>query len=228
MKKGPLTLSCFLAFMLFAVATPPAIAEPSPDTLSPLRSRLLDGETVIHLFRNDDDVIDVSGSIYIRSTPERIWSYITDYNNLASTMPRVKKSRLVEENGNLKIVDQTSKTGVLFIKIKFNTRSAIIESFPDTLSFDLISGDFKTFSGQWILTPDENRNGTFLSWSAVVKPDFPAPGFIIDAVQKRDLKELLETIRELSETGMSSPSRKNLPDPAASLPQKLEEHPQVM
>ncbi len=166
-------------------------------------TRLLAGETLISLVRNDDDVIDVSGSIYIESMPEEIWAIITDYNNLAETLPKIRKSRLVEENGDIKIVEQTSKTGVLFIKIKFSSKVAIRESFPDTLSFDLISGDFDVFNGRWLLKRNGNL-GTFVNWSARVKPDFDAPGFIIDAVQKRDLRELLEVIRDLSETGSTT------------------------
>lgn len=204
MKKGiaPVVLVNILLLLFLAA---PSFAEPSKEQLSTEQTRLLDGETVITLQRNDDDIIDVSGSIYIRSIPKTIWAVITDYNNLANTMPKVKESRVVQENGNVKIVDQTSKTGVLFIKIKFSTRMAITEIFPDTLSFDLISGDFDTFNGKWVLTPYKEEKGTFLSWSAEVKPDFSAPGFIIDAVQKRDLRQLLETIKELSEFGVVLP-----------------------
>ncbi len=154
---------------------------------------------MIDLHRNTDDIIGVSGSVYVRSKPASIWNIITDYNNLANTMPGVRQSKVVEDRGNVKIIDQTSKTDVLFIKIKFSTRMIITENFPETLSFELISGDFKTFNGKWVLTPDEHLNGTFLVWTAQVNPDFSAPDFIVDAVQKRDLRELLETIRDLSE-----------------------------
>ncbi|NEX13588.1 MAG: cyclase [Prosthecochloris sp.] len=188
------------ALLLLMSHTPAATGENTQDDPALTRQRLLEGETVIDLHRNTDDIIDVSGSIYVHSKPATIWNIITDYNNLAHTMPRVRESRVVEDKGNIKIIDQTSKTGVLFIKIKFSTRMTITENFPETLSFELISGDFKTFNGKWVLTPDKSRNGTFLVWSAQVNPDFSAPDFIVDAVQKRDLRELLETIRELSES----------------------------
>lgn len=175
----------------------PAFAELPPEELSTKQTRLLDGETVISLQKNDDDSFDVSGSIYIHSIPETIWAIITDYDNLANTMPRLKKSRIIQDNGNIKIIEQTSKTGALFIKIKFSTRMKITETFPNTLSFHLISGDFETFNGSWVLTP--HTEGTFVNWSARVKPDFSAPGFIIKAVQKRDLRKLLETVKKLSE-----------------------------
>ena len=207
MKKG-ITPALFATFLLLFIAAVPSSAGPPRQPLSAEQSRLLDGETVIALHRNDDDSIDVSGAIYIHSAPETIWAVITNYNNLADTMPKVKESRVVEENGNVKIIDQTSKTGVLFIKIKFSTRMAITETFPSTLSFNLVSGDFETFSGKWNLTPHEEENGTFLSWSAKIKPDFSAPGFIIDAVQKRDLRQLLKTIKKLSESEAASNSEK--------------------
>ncbi len=204
-RRNPARVLCIL-FVLFFSA--PSFAATAPEEqLSEEQTRLLDGETVIFLERNDDDIIDVSGSIYIRSVPETIWTIITDYDNLAETMPRVRKSRVVEENGNSKIVEQTSKTGVLFFKIKFSTRVAITEAFPDSVSFKLLSGDFETFDGKWVLSPYENH-GTFVNWSARVKPDFSAPGFIIDAVQKRDLRELLETIKDLSEPETTSGEEK--------------------
>ena len=194
--------------LLVLFVTRPSATAHAQNTLTADQSRLLDGETVIDLQRNADDIVDVSGSIYIHSMPETIWAVITDYNNLADTIPKVKRSRVVQENGNVKIVDQTSKTGVLFVNIKFTTRMTITETFPDTLSFDLISGDFETFNGKWILTPHEEKSGTFLSWSARIKPDFSAPEFIVDAVQKRDLRQLLETIKKLSEPGVAVPSEK--------------------
>ncbi len=201
LHTGRNLLIFLVTILILLAAPPPASGELAQDTLSTKEKLLLDGKTLVSLERNDDDVVDISGSIFIRSAPESIWAIITDYDNLPETMPNVKESRVVEENGANKIVEQTSKTGVLFFKIKFSTTVAVTEVFPDTLAFSLISGDFHIFNGKWVLMPDRKKSGTFLSWSAVVKPDFRAPEFIIDAVQKRDLRELLETIRELSESG---------------------------
>ncbi|WP_294346655.1 SRPBCC family protein [Prosthecochloris sp.] len=196
MRTCPAMVVNVLVLLFFTAS---ATAEPPGQVLTSEQTRLLDGETIIFLERDDDDIIDVSGSVYIHSFPETIWTVITDYDNFADTMPKVKESTVIEEHGNIKIIEQTSKTGVLFFTIKFSTKMAVIETFPDTLSFNLISGDFETFNGKWVLTPHEEY-GTFVTWSATVKPDFSAPGFIIDAVQKRDLRELLETIKELSES----------------------------
>lgn len=196
MRTCPAMVVNVLVLLFFTAS---ATAEPPGQVLTSEQTRLLDGETIIFLERDDDDMIDVSGSVYIHSFPETIWTVITDYDNFADTMPKVKESTVIEEHGNIKIIEQTSKTGVLFFTIKFSTKMAVIETFPDTLSFNLISGDFETFNGKWVLTPHEEY-GTFVTWSATVKPDFSAPGFIIDAVQKRDLRELLETIKELSES----------------------------
>ncbi len=172
-------------------------ADPAPPVPPEARSRLLEEKTVVELHRGDDDVIDISGLIYIRAARETIWEIISDYNNLAGTLPKVRESRVVSENGNVKIVDQTSKTGVLFVRIKFRALSEVTEIYPEKLAFELIAGDFELFSGAWHLVPWEE--GTLVSWSARVKPVFSAPGFIVDAVQKRDLRQLLEAIRELAE-----------------------------
>ena len=201
MKKGLVPL--LAVYLLLPFLSAPSIYAESPREQQPKeQTRLFGGETVISLER-DDDIIDVSGSIYVRSGPEAIWAVITDYDNLADTLPKVKKSALVQDRGNVKIVEQTSKTGVLFFKIKFSTKVAITETFPDSVSFKLLSGDFETFDGRWILTPHE-ENGTIVNWSAKVKPDFSAPGFIIDAVQKRDLRELLEAIKDLAESATTT------------------------
>ncbi len=200
MKTILSSLLLTIAFLFAHPADAPASKE-NP-LLEEEQQKLLEGgETIVSLHRNDDDIIDISGSIYIHSLPERIWSIISDYNNMAGTLPRVMESRVVSENGNVKIVDQTSKTGVLFVKIKFHTLSEVTETYPERLSFELLDGDFETFSGSWLLVPAQGKQGTFVSWSARVKPTFSAPEFILDAVQKRDLRDLLETIRELSESG---------------------------
>jgi len=208
MKTILWSLLLTFAFLFVAPADAPASTQ-KPLIEEEQRKLLEGGETIVSLQRNDDDIIDISGSIYIHSLPERIWSIISDYDNMAGVLPRVVESRVVSENGNVKVVDQTSKTGVLFVKIKFHTLSEVTETYPERLSFELLDGDFEIFTGTWLLVPAHEKQGTFVSWSARVKPTFSAPEFIMDAVQKRDLRDLLETIRELSESGRGgeSPAR---------------------
>ena len=211
-----------IALVIIACLCTPAggaFAAPGPFVPPETRSELLEGKTVVELHRSDDDVIDISGLIYIRSARETIWEIISDYDNLAGALPKVKESRVVSENGNVKIVDQTSKTGVLFVRIKFRTLSEVTETYPEKLAFELIAGDFEFFDGAWHLMPWEEGTGTLVSWSARVKPVFSAPEFIMDAVQKRDLRQLLETIRELAEAELPADDTEQPTGESAALPQ---------
>ncbi|ASQ90036.1 cyclase [Prosthecochloris sp. GSB1] len=169
---------------------------PLTDTV---REKLLRGETHVAVSFRENGLIDAEGAIYIAATAETVWNILTDYDRLAETIPKVAESRLVEERGDEKIVDQTGRSGFLFIEKSVRILLEVREQFPRRLSFEQIEGDFSMYRGEWRFLPDENGAGVFVGWSATLKPDFFAPPFLVSFVQYQDLPTVLRAIKRLAE-----------------------------
>ncbi len=169
-------------------------------TLPEGRKTLPDGNPRIELTYRDDGVIHAEGSISINTPADPIWNLLSDYNNLSSTIPKVTSSRLVEDHGSFKIIDQTGRSGILFIEKSVHVVLKVQEKYPEALFFDLVEGDFTIYNGSWSFRPGRTEKETFVSWQADVKPAFFAPPFLVSFLQHQDLPVVLKTIKELAES----------------------------
>jgi hypothetical protein len=165
------------------------------------KKRLLQGELLMEIEWPGNDIIRARGSIFVRASPEVVWRMLTDYGNLHHTMPKVVRSELVEERGNVKVIDQTGRSGILIFERSVQFRLQVDEEFPTRLRFTQLEGDFKVYEGEWILEPASNgkADGTLVTYRADIKPDFFAPPFLVSFVQSQDLPAILRSIRTYCE-----------------------------
>lgn len=183
------------------------MSEAAPNSSMPEndRQKLLKGEAIIKTLFLDDGIIDTSGSIYVAASPETVWSVLTDYNHLSENIPKVVESKVIEEKGDEKILEQIGKSGILFFEKSVHIVLRVREIFPRSLSFNIIEGDFTIYRGQWKFEPSNSDGGTLLSWKALLKPAFFAPPLLVSFVQHQDLPTILETIKKLAETKKHNP-----------------------
>ncbi len=164
------------------------------------RIKLLNGEPLVAVSYRDNDIIDASGAIFIAAGIRTIWDMLVDYNHLSEKIPKIVESRLIEDRGDEKVIDQIGKSGILFIEKSVRILLNVREDYPRHLFFDLIEGDFKIYRGQWTFEPSKSPDGTYISWQALLKPDFFAPPFLVSFVQHQDLPTILRAIKKLAET----------------------------
>jgi carbon monoxide dehydrogenase subunit G len=161
--------------------------------------QLQKGDVFINLTYLPDDVVSVSSKIHINATPEHVWKTLTDYDNLSSYLPKVIGSHVVERHGNEITLDQTGKTGIFIFEKVVHFRLKIREEFPDSISFEQISGDFLVYQGEWILETSSTIQGTLLSYNAKLKPLFFAPPILVSFVQWQDLPGILKAHKQRAE-----------------------------
>ncbi|ARM31270.1 SRPBCC family protein [Prosthecochloris sp. HL-130-GSB] len=174
--------------------------EHKPHSLSNRERDLLDGHPRIELSYRENDIIHAEGAILINTPASVVWNLLADYNNLSSTIPKVIESRLVEDRGSYKVIDQTGRSGILFIEKSVHIVLRVKEEYPRQLCFDIIEGDFTVYKGFWTFKPGRSDNETFVSWQADVKPSFFAPPFLVSFVQHQDLPVVLRAIKKLAES----------------------------
>lgn len=139
----------------------------------------------------------LSAGIYIPHPLERVWQILTDYDHLADFIPNLATSRrIAHPHGGIRI-EQVGTQSLL--KFKFCARVVLdmIEQFPHRLNFEMVEGDFKAFSGSWILQPIETTEAaTQLCYQVSVLPPRTMPIGLIERRLKSNLAVNLTAIRQ--------------------------------
>ncbi|MBF2074211.1 MAG: SRPBCC family protein [Synechococcales cyanobacterium C42_A2020_086] len=138
----------------------------------------------------------LSASIHIPHSLERVWQILTDYDHLADFIPNLATSRrIAHPQGGIRI-EQVGTQSLL--KFKFCARVVLdmIEQCPHRLDFEMVEGDFKAFSGSWILQPIEATEATTqLCYQVSVLPPRTMPIGLIERRLKSNLAVNLTAIR---------------------------------
>ncbi|NES99285.1 MAG: cyclase [Sphaerospermopsis sp. SIO1G2] len=142
----------------------------------------------------------ITAKVKISHPIEIVWQILTDYEALPQFVPNLAKSCLLEHpNGGIRLEQVGSQQ---LLKFKFCARVVLDleEIFPRLISFKMVEGDFKGFSGQWCLEPYslnfEQGPGTILSYTIQVWPKLTMPISIIEKRLSKDLQANLLAIRQ--------------------------------
>lgn len=200
MNTNTLFITIITIYLLLYPVIVQSATETSSDTLSLEKEKQIKGEIIVTLSNLENMVIGVTGEIYIGSQPEKVWTVLTDYDNLKNFIPNIIESGLLKDKGDEKIIVQTGRTEIFLFKKTSHIKLKVKEEYSKHIYFEQIGGDFKVYKGEWILEYYQEAQGTFLTFKSEVKPDFFAPLFITRYVQKRDLPIILEAIKRRVES----------------------------
>jgi ribosome-associated toxin RatA of RatAB toxin-antitoxin module len=140
----------------------------------------------------------LSAKVHIPYSADQVWQILTDYDRLADFIPNLAKSRQISHPQNGIRIEQVGTQSLL--KIKFCARVVLdmVERFPHQLDFEMVEGDFKKFSGSWLLQPA--AGGTELCYSLSVLPPLTMPVGMIERRLKAGLVLNLSAIRDRAES----------------------------
>ena len=200
MNTNTLFITIITIYLLLYPVIVQSATETSSDTLSVEKEKQIKGAIIVTLSNLENMVIGVTGEIYIGSQPEKVWTVLTDYDNLKNFIPNIIESGLLKDKGDEKIIVQTGRTEIFLFKKTSHIKLKVKEEYFKHIYFEQIGGDFKVYKGEWILEYYQEAQGTFLTFKSEVKPDFFAPLFITRYVQKRDLPIILEAIKRRVES----------------------------
>ncbi|HEY9827792.1 MAG TPA: SRPBCC family protein [Stenomitos sp.] len=129
---------------------------------------------------------------------EQVWGVLTDYEALADFIPNLEKSCLLPHpEGGIRL----EQVGVQNLRVvTFSARVVLdmTEEFPSALRFSMVEGDFKGFSGAWLLQPlmSPPEQETRLTYCLEVWPKVTMPVIAIEQRLKKDLPQNLLAIRD--------------------------------
>ncbi|QQE66582.1 cyclase [Leptolyngbya sp. BL0902] len=130
-------------------------------------------------------------------TADQLWQILTDYDNLASFIPNLTRSRrLSHPDGGIRLEQVGSQR---FLNVSFCARVVLdaVETFPQELTFSLVEGDFRQFEGKWRLEPLTGASPrTRLSYDLLICPPRAMPAGLIERHIRKDLIRNLHAIGE--------------------------------
>ncbi|MEI6757944.1 MAG: cyclase [Chlorobium sp.] len=197
-----------IVFFLTCRAMALPITGAAPDSLTEEQSKLLNGEVIVALSNRQEGVTGVEGQIYIAAHPKKVWEVLTDYNNHKFFIPNVIDSGMISENGDEKVMFEKGKSRIFIFQKEVYIKMKVWGENPKRLFFEQISGDFKVYHGEWILSDYPQGAGTFLTYKAEIKPDFYAPQFAIKRVQQHDCPLMLSAMKKQAESSSAFEQKK--------------------
>lgn len=140
----------------------------------------------------------ITASLQISQPVEQVWKVLTDYEALADFIPNLTKSRLLEHpQGGIRLEQIGAQR---FLSLNFCARVVLDleEYFPKEINFRMVEGDFKDFSGSWLLQPYffSEHMGTYLWYTVKIWPKRTMPVGIIERRISDDMRLNLLAIRQ--------------------------------
>ncbi len=140
----------------------------------------------------------ITASLQISQPVEQVWKVLTDYEALADFIPNLTKSRLLEHpQGGIRLEQVGAQR---FLRLNFCARVVLDleEYFPKEINFRMVEGDFKDFSGSWLLEPYffSEHMGTYLCYTVKIWPKRSMPVGIIERRISDDMRLNLLAIRQ--------------------------------
>ncbi len=140
----------------------------------------------------------ITAQITLPYPREQVWQVLTSYEDLADFIPNLATSKLLEHPQNGIRLEQIGVQSALFLKFSARVVLDMTEDFLQSIHFEMVEGDFKAFSGDWLLAPAQE--GTQLTYSLFIWPKRTMPIIAIERRLRYDLPRNLIAIQQQLES----------------------------
>jgi carbon monoxide dehydrogenase subunit G len=140
------------------------------------------------------DVYRVRASLHVSVPPAIAWNVITDYDRIADFVSSMRASR-AERGPDGLVVHQEVVAGVFPFRRRLKVSLAIDEDPGRRISFrDALGASFRTYQGQWRITPE--ASGTRVEYALDARPRAAFPRRIGRSMMSRSAQGLLQEVRD--------------------------------
>lgn len=183
----------FALLILFCISSPGVAREallPEPATLQRLRT----GEIILNNTQNGEPGVATQALIFMRTPVERIWEVIFSCENAFTFLDGLKLCEVLEDNGVVTLTRQVVKRGWLVPEQDYTFRT-LREPFKHA-EIQRTAGKPEVIEASWdfIAMPE----GVVVIYEVRIKPDLPAPRFLVRRVMRRGILGMIACIRGLS------------------------------
>lgn len=134
-------------------------------------------------------------NILVNSSQERVWKVLTNYNDLSRFIPDIVASKIIENKGNQKVIDQVYLSSYTFW-VKAKIRLQITESYLKGLEIELIKADYlKSFQANWSIKNNSYKK-SLLTYTLKIDPKVPFGKDVFFEVYKERLIESMISLKK--------------------------------
>lgn len=130
----------------------------------------------------------------VKASPDAVWRVLTDYDNYEKIFTGIKSHETISKQGNT-VMNKVVVDSPWPLPDRW-TLNKIVHS-PDhrTIRFDKVDGEFKAFSGEWRLIPQDK--GTLLVYKVQIDPGIPVvPSWLLNLGTKQILPGVIKAVRQ--------------------------------
>ncbi len=91
--------------------------------------------------------------VLVKSSQDTAWNVLTDYGSSSKFIPNVVSSKVLESNGNRKVIEQVDARQIFFVNVRSRIRSSVTETAKTRIDFQLTDGDLQSLKGYWTVEP---------------------------------------------------------------------------
>lgn len=157
-----------------------------------------------------DRLLFARGTVDIPVPPARVFAAVTDYDRLAEYVSTMDSSRVLRHDSTDVLVRQVAKVPLLLPLAVHMTLRFRAEP-PARLRFEIVSGDFPVYYGDWRFEGD--GAATHLVYSVTMRPPALLPAALLHPAVEALLCRTLAEVRAEAErrqtvaTGLEEPGR---------------------
>lgn len=133
----------------------------------------------------------VTGEVKVPATAREAWAVLTDYGRYAEIVPGMRASRLIGDNGGIKIVEQAGEMRSGNLRLAYVGTLHIQENPPDNVRIHFASGTFRNALGEWKLKPVGKE--VVISYRLRLDPSTPYPPNMLATVAPAQVQSWVDS-----------------------------------
>jgi ribosome-associated toxin RatA of RatAB toxin-antitoxin module len=135
-----------------------------------------------------DAAVEVTARAVLRAPTRLIWQTLTDYDHLARFVPGISSSRVVSRQGGESIIEQKGGAHLWVFSYPIRVTLHSNERPYEAIDVHLVQGNLRRLDGGYRIEPRPDGS-TELTWTGLIEPDRPLPGFIRIALLRGSISD---------------------------------------
>ena len=133
--------------------------------------------------------VEVIARATLHAPQELVWRTLTDYDQLASFIPGMLKSRVIERRGPAAIVEQFGEVRFLFFRFPIEVTLSSVELPPDVIEVRVLKGNLRRLEGGYRIERGAAPDSLVLHWRGLIQPDAPLPPLLEEVIMRANIED---------------------------------------
>ncbi len=142
---------------------------------------------------------NLRAAVQIGAPAARVYAVMMDCEAALRFVPHLQSCKVLERSadGRSAVIEHVSDLGWYAPRTRYAFRAEYDP--PHSVDFRHVSGDFSENEGRWELIPIDQGRATIVTYRVRVVPKIAVPRWLVRATLKRELPDLLRSLRRFSE-----------------------------